>query len=224
MEELNPKIPRTEVKRQLGYREETISNPKIEDLITEAIADAREIIKPRGNYLRLEEITIADDRINLGTQDLTFQSQDIAELLANQEQVVLLAVTLGSKLEEEVEALFAADEFTKATILDAVGSIAVEEAANELQEKIATEAKELGLPSLTMRYSPGYGDLGLEIQEELLSLLEGQKLGVETNESFLLIPQKSITALIGLGEEESTAQPKCDFDCKNCDYDSCIYQ
>ncbi|MFO7820290.1 MAG: hypothetical protein R6V17_08665 [Halanaerobacter sp.] len=224
MEELNPKIPKSEVKRQLGYSEETVSNPKIEELITAAIVEAEEIIKPRGNYLRLEEITIEDDRLNLGTQDLIFQSQDIAKLLANQEQVVILAVTLGPKLEEQVDDLFTADEFTKATILDAVGSIAVEEAANELQKKIATEAKELGLPSLTMRYSPGYGDLGLEIQEDLLSLLQGQKLGIETNESFLLIPQKSITALIGLGEEESTAQPKCDFDCKNCEYDSCIYQ
>lgn len=224
MEQLNLSIPKPEVKRQLGYQEQTESNPQIEDLITEAITEAQTIIEPRGNYLRLENITISKDKVNLGTGQLTFVSQDIADLLANQDQVVILAVTIGPALEEKVEQLFASDQLTKATILDAVGSIAVEEAANELQEKIAAEAKEIALPSLTMRYSPGYGDLDLDIQPQLLELVQGQELGVAVNDSFLLIPQKSITALIGLGQTESKVQPQCDFDCANCDYDRCIYK
>ena len=224
MEQLNPTIPKPEVKRQLGYQEHTKSNPQIEGLITEAITKAQEIIKPQGNYLRLESITIKQDKIKLGTNKLTFSSQDIADLLANQEQVVILAVTIGPHLEERINQLFADDQLTKATILDAVGSIAVEEAANQLQEQIAVEAEEIGLPSLTMRYSPGYGDLNLDIQPQLLELVQGQELGIEVNDSFLLIPQKSITALIGLGQTESKVQPQCDFDCANCDYDSCIYK
>ena len=224
MEQLNPTIPKPEVKRQLGYQEHTVSNPQIEELITEAINEAQEIIKPRGNYLRFENITIQADKLSLGQNDLSFYSQDIAELLANQKQVVILAVTIGPQLEERVNQLFADDQLTKATILDAVGSIAVEETANKLQVQIEAEAEEIGLPSLTMRYSPGYGDLDLDIQPQLLKLVQGQEMGIKCNDSFLLIPQKSITALIGLGTEESTVQPQCDFDCANCDYDTCIYK
>lgn len=224
MKQLNPNIPKPEVKRQLGYQEQTKSNPQIEDLITEAITEAQTIIKPRGNYLRLENINITKDKVKLGTNQLTFKSQDVADLLANQDQVVILAVTIGSALEEKVEQLFASDQLTKATILDAVGSVAVEEAANKLQEKIEVEAEKIGLPSVTMRYSPGYGDLALNVQPQLLKLVQGQELGIAVNDSFLLIPQKSITALLGLGRSESQVQPQCDFDCANCDYDTCIYK
>ena len=223
MERLDPDIPREDVKKQLGYQAQTVSNPKIEELLTAEIKEAKKIVQPRGNYLRLDKIKIDNNRVTLGTKDLVFNSQDAAELLVNQEQVVLLAVTLGPKLEARIDKLFSQDELTKATILDAVGSIAIEETANQLQTKIATEAKEIGLPSLTMRYSPGYGDLKLAIQPKILYLLSGSELGIKTNDSFLLIPQKSITALIGLGQKKNKAQPKCDFNCHDCDYDTCLY-
>ena len=167
---------------------------------------------------------IQEKEVNLADGEITFSSQDIANLLASQDQVVLLAVTIGPQLEERVTKLFANDQLTKATILDAIGSVAVEEAANQLNQKIAKKAEKIGLPSLTMRYSPGYGDLDLENQPQLLDLVQGQELGIKTNDSFLLIPQKSITALIGLGREKSDVQAKCDFDCHNCAYDTCVYK
>ncbi|MGM0502822.1 MAG: vitamin B12 dependent-methionine synthase activation domain-containing protein [Bacillota bacterium] len=217
-------IPKTEVKRQLGYQQQTVSNQNIDNLITKVIIEAQSLLKPQGNYRRLTNINISADKVNLGAGALVFQSQDIADLLANQEQVVVMAVTIGPDLEAQVEQYFANNQLNRATILDAVGSVAVEEVANQLQQRIAKEAKQIALPSLTMRYSPGYGDLDLEIQPQLLELVNGKQLGITTNDSFLLIPQKSITALIGLGRAESAVTAKCDFNCHSCEYDTCVYK
>ncbi|MGM0370601.1 MAG: hypothetical protein ACQEP9_09275 [Bacillota bacterium] len=208
----------------MGYQAQTVSNQNIERLIAQSIERAKSIIKPQGNYIRLEEIVIKGDKVDLGAGQLKFSSQDIADLLANQQQVALLAVTVGPEIEAKVKELFADDQLTKATIFDAIGSVAVENLAEQLNQTIAQRAKEIGLPSLTMRYSPGYGDLSLEIQDQLLNLVEGQDLGIKTNDSQLLIPQKSITALIGLGQTKSQVQAKCDFNCASCDYDSCLYK
>lgn len=74
-----------------------------------------------------------------------------------------------------------------------------------------------------MRYSPGYGDLDLEIQPKLLKLLDGEQIGITTNSSHLLLPQKSITALIGLSDRESDSQAQCDFNCNLCKFKECVY-
>ncbi|GAB6138583.1 hypothetical protein [Halanaerobaculum tunisiense] len=221
-QKITVKIPTEDVKQELGYQEQTESSPKIESMIVNTIDYARPLLEPRGKYIILEKIEINQAKVNLAQGKLTFQSQDIADLLANQEAVALLAVTIGDKIEKKVEQLFAQGQLTKATTLDAIGSVAVEEAANQLTHKIKQEALARDLPYLTMRYSPGYGDSTLDIQPQLLNLLAGANLGITTNQSFLLQPQKSITALIGLGVEE-TEQAGCDFDCRNCELESCIY-
>ena len=51
----------------------------------------------------------------------------------------------------------------------------------------------------TWRFSPGYGDLPLSLQEELLSAVEaGKRIGLATTAGYMLTPMKSVTAIIGL--------------------------
>ena len=52
----------------------------------------------------------------------------------------------------------------------------------------------------TRRYSPGYGDLPLSVQPALLDALDaGRRLGVTLTESLLMVPMKSVTAVVGIG-------------------------
>lgn len=199
LEDINITIPQSAVRKRLGYQENTIYTPQVEELISDLINCAHALIKPRGNYVILKEIQIEENKVTLG-EHLHFQSQNIADLLKDKQQVALLAVTIGKRLEEKVGNLFEGEELTKATVLDAIGSIAVEETANEVTRVIRQEAVEKGLPDLTMRYSPGYGDLSLSIQPQLLEVVEGEALGITITPSNFLLPQKSITALHGLGE------------------------
>ena len=53
------------------------------------------------------------------------------------------------------------------------------------------------------RYSPGYGDLPLELQREIIRVLDcGRTIGITLTESLLMQPSKSVTAVIGMKERE----------------------
>ena len=72
-----------------------------------------------------------------------------------------------------------------------------------MNEEIRREAAERGL-FLRPRFSPGYGDFSLEHQREFFRILEVQKkIGVTLTESLLMMPSKSVTAVIGLSEENT---------------------
>ena len=48
------------------------------------------------------------------------------------------------------------------------------------------------------RFSAGYGDLDIKYQSVFYELLQMKTLGVEINDSYLLIPEKSVIAIAGV--------------------------
>lgn len=88
---------------------------------------------------------------------------------------------------------------TKALAMDAMASAAIEQICNRAEEQFREQ-----MPGIyfTWRYSPGYGDLPLELQPQILQLLDAQKrLGLTVTPEHILIPRKSVTALIGLSAQ-----------------------
>jgi cobalamin-dependent methionine synthase I len=57
------------------------------------------------------------------------------------------------------------------------------------------------------RFSPGYGDWPLEQQPELIRLAHADKIGVSLSSSLMLMPRKSITAIIGLYRKQAETAP-----------------
>ena len=50
-----------------------------------------------------------------------------------------------------------------------------------------------------MRFSPGYGDLPLDVQRPLFAALDvPRKIGVSLTDSLLMAPSKSVSAIIGI--------------------------
>ena len=57
--------------------------------------------------------------------------------------------------------------------------------------------------SFPFRYSPGYGDLPLEVQGPLLELLDApRRAGLCATQTHLLTPRKSVTAILGAADGE----------------------
>ena len=55
--------------------------------------------------------------------------------------------------------------------------------------------------SFPFRYSPGYGDLPLELQNPLLDLLDApRRVGLCASASHILTPRKSVTAILGAAD------------------------
>ncbi len=136
-------------------------------------------------------------RLENGGLDLgfgEFKSETLLKNLKDSKEVFVFAVTLGigvDRLLNKLSKISLTDYF----ITDAIASALAEGAANEVDRRIKGEV--LCRP----RFSPGFGDLSLEIQPGLLNFLNAQKiLGISVGKSYLMAPMKTVTAIMGIIE------------------------
>lgn len=139
-------------------------------------------------------------RILTKDRDLDLGSETLRRHLMGCHQVVAMAVTIGPLLEDQVEDLFSQGHYQSALLLDAAGSAAVEATADQTDMMIAAKMNKSGFHTIR-RFSPGYGDWDLSVQQELLPLTGGHEIGIAVTSSSMLTPRKSITALIGVHPE-----------------------
>jgi hypothetical protein len=135
-------------------------------------------------------------------------SAHLKQLLKDSKKITIAAVTLGIQLDKEIKK-FTYTDMSKAVIYDACASAIIEEKCDELENKIINNFPE---HYLTNRFSPGYGDLELNNQKNIINLLQTEKkLGLTLTSGNLMIPQKSVTFIVGITEvEKCTSKNKCD--------------
>ncbi len=125
--------------------------------------------------------------------------QDLPTLLRDCDRAVVFAVTLGAEPEALIRRAGLTSP-TRALILDACASAACEAACDQLQGLLEGHLCQGELFS-TDRFSPGYGDLPLEVQAPLLELLDGQRrCGITLSPTLIMTPRKSVTAIFGLAD------------------------
>ena len=84
----------------------------------------------------------------------------------------------------------------RAAVLQACAAAVTEAFCDEINQTIRDDAKKEGL-ICNPRYSPGFGDLTLDYQKTVFRKLNPERIGVTLNDSLLMSPSKSVTALIG---------------------------
>lgn len=123
--------------------------------------------------------------------------EDICRHLAGCHAFLLLAVTLGAGVERRIRAAEATD-MAEAVVLDALASALTEQYADEAEAILRAKTETDGA-YLTGRYSPGYGDFSIAAQAPLLEELNAQRaIGLVVSGSGILLPRKSITAVLGV--------------------------
>ncbi|MBQ8062602.1 MAG: methionine synthase [Clostridia bacterium] len=136
--------------------------------------------------------------------------KDIAEHLDGCSKVVLLCATVGAGIDRMLR-IAQVKDMSRAVVLDSMSSVAIEQVCRKFDEFIAEEYPDL---YQTFRFSPGYGDYPIDLQKWFLTELDApKKIGLTTNDSYLLIPTKSVTAVMGLSETEP---PKRKRGCASC--------
>lgn len=212
-----------EVFRYLGYKaDRSRLSGNIERKIYQMIDEYRPLIKCKGIY---KTFPVHKDHktIYFDNTDYSIPIHALTEKFAKATQITIMAITLGQELDDKISELFAQDEYTQAVVLDAIGSDAVEQGADHLNEMLRQEAYQHDF-QLTQRFSPGYGRWPVENQKFLLELVEGNQIGISLTEGFMLIPQKTITAVIGwipFDEDEImfiNGAAKCDNCQFNCEF------
>lgn len=165
----------------IGYRDASVE---------EAEAELLAVIRPAMCAVRVQILREENGDLCLGT--IRMQSEALKKNLTGCTEAFLFAVTLGMECERWLHRLALLSP-AKHFLADALSS-AYAEAAAELANEILAK----GL-SLTRRFSPGYGDLSLSLQKDLISTTEANKyLHIELQDSLLMVPQKSITAIVGI--------------------------
>ncbi len=152
---------------------------------------------------------------------LIFKGKDAEKLFETCNSCILLAVTLGQKADMLIKKSQIRN-MAEAVVLDSCASCGVENICQQINDELEEEYLNKGL-YLTDRFSPGYGDMPLSLQNDICQLLETHKrIGLTTMPSLLLTPTKSITAVIGIS---NIPQPKRITGCLNCRLKkSCAYR
>jgi len=185
-----------EVLRFQGYkRGRDVPGPDVRALFDAALAEGRRLMAPRA-VVRWAPVTRrAPDTLEVDGERLTIPR--IGALWGEVEHAAVALCTIGVALERRVAELWEARELPLASMLDSVGSGAVESLAEYVNDVLCQQ----GLPALkvTNRISPGYADWDVAEQPRLFRLCPGQAAGISLNEACVMTPGKSISLLVGAG-------------------------
>lgn len=209
-------INKKEVEWYLGYGK-NIPDERTTELIEECIRQIEKIAQPRSIY-RIFDLKLKEDQIEAA--GMKMQSRNLAKNLKGCGKIVFFAATLGNEPDILMNR-YSRLQISKAAVLQAVGAAAIEDYCNRCQKKIEEQAAAEGF-YVRPRYSPGYGDLSLTYQAEFLRVLEAtKKIGIVLSEGGVMIPEKSVTAVMGLSRE----QTKCHVEgCESCGNKNCAYR
>ena len=205
-----------DILRTLGYSQSSVPEPVLEKINTLLPASA-EYAEPKGGFVIFTDLTVSIRTDCFSVGDIQFNSGDvIATQLVGSEIIGAIVATAGSGVTDASRRLIDKGELLEAYIVDAIGSLVAENAADFVQKHIEEQVAQIGL-KITNRLSPGYCGWDVSEQHKLFSLLPEQFCGVSLNESALMIPIKSISAVVGIGKSVE----KGPYPCSVCAVEKC---
>ncbi len=173
--------------------------------------------KPRGGF-----VIISGEQILFGKNSISIHS-----VVLNSEKIIsryfkyacslaIMLATIGEEPERISNKLIYEGDSLTGYILDCAASLAVEKTADLIEQNLNEIISAENLCS-TNRYSPGYCGWNVNDQHKLFSLLPKEFCGIKLNDSAMMIPVKSVSAIAGIGKDVT----KEDYDCELCDVDFC---
>ena len=160
-------------------------------LIAECYAEAEPVLSYKACYTELGLVTEGDD-LHIGC--IVTPSKLLKKALAGCERALLFAATVGAPYDRLI-AKYSRLSPAKALVMQAMGA----ERAESLCDAFVRQYEAEHACVLKRRVSPGYGDIPLSMQREIFALLDcPRKIGLTLNESLLMSPSKSVTAIAGL--------------------------
>lgn len=163
--------------------------------IDECFDDLKKVTNCKFSAIRTSVLYLGENRLDCGFGE--FESATLVKNLQGCREVFVFATTLGHGVDRLLNTLSKISP-AKHFITDALASSMAEAAADKAEELIKGDV--LCRP----RFSPGFGDLSLELQPRILNLLNAHRLlGITTNKTLLMSPLKSVTAIMGIKNEQA---------------------
>lgn len=184
-------ISHRQVLRYMGVSEGTC---EMNALVKDVVREAGNCFSGRVCWMECS-VFIEGNRVDLGF--CSVESRDLAKALAGCSSAIVFAATVGMEI-DRLMARYQRTFLARAVTLQALGTERIEALCDLFCQARAAEYATKGI-SLRPRFSPGYGDLPLTLQRDLFRALDCPKhIGLTLNDSLLMSPTKSVTAIVGL--------------------------
>lgn len=207
-----PPVDRREIVRYMGARELT---EELAALLEGCLREAEGRLQYRVCF-REVPVCVADGEVDLGFAKVP--SAALARNLAGCRRAVVFAATMGLEMDRLI-ARYSRLQPVKGLMFQAIGTERVE----ALCDAFCADMDCRTGGCLRRRFSPGYGDLPLELQRDMFRVLDCSKnIGLTLNGSLLMSPTKSVTAIAGIADApgENHREEKC----AGCDKPECMFR
>ncbi len=192
-------VDRQEIYRYLGYGK-SMPDPEVRQAVEDCLAFLVPEVETRQVHRAFPVHTAGENVLEI--EGMRIHSRALAKNLAGCSAVCMMAATIGFAPDRHAARAAAAGKVSRSLIFLAAGTALIENWCDEVTEMIRAEFSQKGLYPRP-RFSPGYGDFALDHQREIMQILRVQKtIGVTLTESLLMMPSKSVTALIGLSDQD----------------------
>jgi len=177
----------------LGLKRGAEPSARAAALLPRALETFRAVGEPRGMSRTVAAGEFAAIFAGTGRNE---PQAPLAGIYPRAQRLDLFAFTLGERIGAEIARLFAGSDFALGSVIDAVASLAADNAGRLAEERLASQT---AAATKTFLYSPGYCGWHISAQEPLFAVLRPQAIGMTLNGSFLMSPLKSISGVLVSG-------------------------
>jgi hypothetical protein len=195
---LNIILSPEDILRRQDIRDPSRISPRIQNATQQLLDTVNTILEPVVIYQPYVLKEAAADRLVL-ENGASFSDPELISLLAPAREIIVAFCTIGPRLEEKVQTLFAQRESLQGFLLDGIGSAAVDALGRMACEYFADEVRVRGLRT-SSPLSPGMGAIPLQEQRSLFDLAPAKQYGLSLTPTDMLVPRKSVSMMIGIGE------------------------
>ena len=196
-------ITPADIYEQMGYKGAEPDEATRKE-VQAVLEEVRPWLRPQFCYLVIKELPEFD------------MGKIIMRQLRGSEAYALFICTSGTEYEAYLQQLKDNGDMVRVFIADALGSVIAEHCADQMEICLQESIDKLNWHH-TNRFSPGYCGWHVSQQQLLFPLFEGNTCGVSLTESSLMVPIKSVSGIIGLGEKVR----KLEYTCGLCDFKQC---
>lgn len=203
----------------LGFADDALPEP-FDEYMALAMEQSADLCDIRGAYCfpKTSEFNASKSILIIDGKEFGI-GKTIGKELKDATSMALFICTAGENISNHSAELLKGDNPVLGYILDLLGSMIVEAAADLLQQEIRQLAVEQGL-SITNRYSPGYCKWSVGDQHKLFSFFPAGCCHIHLTDSSLMNPVKSVSGIIGMGKEVAYREYTCDL----CSITDCFHR
>jgi hypothetical protein len=184
-----------DVLRREGFQGYFQIRPEIKVLIKELLAGIRKthLLEPVAAY----EIYTTTE---LSQRQPMVRDSLLSSVLPHAKELAIAVCTIGPRLEKKVTDYTSQGEPLQGTLLDGIGSAAVDSLTEEVCKFITDEASSRGYEA-SSPINPGMPGLPIAAQWQLLKLVAAGEIGVSLTSSGVMVPRKSVSLVMGIGPQ-----------------------